>query len=271
MNADTGTEVTQQAPEAEKVEKVEAAPEAEKSPERDEQGKFRKPVQPRIDELTRQRREAERERDYWRAQAALRQETEAPKAEKPTPDKFTDYNEYVEALAEWKADQKIETKLAEREKVQAEKSAAEKRAQAWRESTEAVQKEMPDFNEVIEAAADTPISNHLREIMDESDNRAKLLYHFAKNPDVVEKLNAMSPTAAAREVGRIEVAFDRPATPPVEKVEEETPPPPVKRTNAPPPAKQSGSGRSTAVDLGKASMDDYIATRVKQGARWARR
>jgi hypothetical protein len=285
MNAESGTEVvTTEVVEAEKpvtdatTENTETV-EQKAERERDEAGKFRKPVQPRIDELTRKHREQERETAYWKAQALQRQERDqaeatAKAAEKPTPDKYGTYDEYVEALTDWKADKKIDDKLGERDKANAEKSAAEKRQQAWRERTEKAVKEMPDYDAVIEAAADTPVAQHLREILDDSDYGARLLYHFAKNPDVIERLNDMKPSAAAREVGRIEASFDRPATPdpePEAAVEAEPEAPLARRTKAPAPAKPVGSGRSVAVDLGKAPMDEYIAARSKQGARWARR
>jgi hypothetical protein len=77
--------------------------------DRDDKGRFRNPVQPRIDELTRKTREAEREAAYWRgrAQSAEKPKDAAAPPAKPTPDKFDDYGAFVEALADWKADEKI--------------------------------------------------------------------------------------------------------------------------------------------------------------------
>src|SRR5262245_50189764 len=59
---------------------------------RDDKGRFRNPVQPRIDELTRKGREAERERDYWRtrAEAAEKPKTDQA-AETPAKPKVEDY------------------------------------------------------------------------------------------------------------------------------------------------------------------------------------
>jgi hypothetical protein len=61
--------------------------------DRDEQGRFKPKLQRRIDELTRQRHQAERDRDYWRAQAEARQAPAAPK-----PDDFASDDEYQQAL-----------------------------------------------------------------------------------------------------------------------------------------------------------------------------
>jgi hypothetical protein len=96
----------------------------------------------------------------------------------------------------------------------------------------------------------------------ESDRGAELTYHFAKNPSVLERLNGMTPTQAAREIGKLEATlpkYERPA------------PPSKKLSTAPAPAGTLGSqGRATTPSLASASMDEYMAQRKQQGARWAR-
>ena len=87
----------------------------------------------------------------------------------------------------------------------------------------------------------------------DADAGPSLAYHLAKNPDVAARLNAMTPTRAAIELGRIETTLTAPAV----KVPSNAPTP---ITPIPPQA----SGRT--VDLSKASMEDYIAERKRQGA-----
>jgi hypothetical protein len=255
-------------------------PEQIASQERDEAGKFRKPVQPRIDELTRKARENEREAAYWRqrAEAKEKAEAEANAPKKPEPKDFEQYNDYVEALADFKADQKVDSKLDERDKAAAKAKAEQTRASTWKERAAKFAESAPDYHEVMQAS-DVPVAPHVIEALEDSDMGPTIAYHLAKNPEIADRLNAMSPTAAAREIGKLEgkLATDTAPTPdPNAETQGERAAPAApaarapKTTSAPPPAKPLSSGRSTSVDLSKAGMDDYVKTRASQGARWAR-
>ena len=232
---------------------------------RDERGRF-KGVQARIDELTREKYEREREAAYWRSLALQgQQQTEQPKAaEKPQPEKFQDYAQYVEALAEWKADEKVRAALAERDQRAAEEAqqrAVQAKAQTFAERAVQVRQQIPDFDEVV-GAADVQVPAHVTEVLLESDFGPQLAYHLAKNPDEAARISRLSPTAAARELGRLEARFERPAAPVEQK--------PV-TTKAPPPMKSvQGSAQPGVKDPSRMSMDEYRAWRKSQGAGWAR-
>lgn len=231
---------------------------AQEARERDDKGRF-KGVQPRIDELTRARREAEREAAYWKAVANGQGAGSAQAAPvKPTPDKFDDYGAYVEALTDWKAEQAV-VKLSQ-QRAQAQQQ--EVRTTTWNERQAAARTAMPDYDEVV-GASETPIANHVAEVILESDHGPALAYHFARNPEVLTRLNGMSALQAAREVGRIEASLASPTT--------QTAVSTVKTTNAPKPASTTASqGRTTNVDPSRMSMDEYRKYRAGQGARWAR-
>ena len=75
------------------------------SDEGDDAPKKSKKIQKRIDEITKARREAERERDFWRLQAEQRAaaETQQSVGQKPTLEQFDyDQEQYLEALADYK-------------------------------------------------------------------------------------------------------------------------------------------------------------------------
>lgn len=227
--------------------------------ERDEKGRF-KGVQPRIDELTRARREAEREAAYWRQVATQGQAQPSAQAapQKPTPDQFDDYGAYVEALTDWKAEQAV----AKRMELDSTRKVAETRAQTFAERQAQARTTMPDYDEVV-GGSNTPIADHVGEAMLESELGPQLAYHFAKNPDVLMRLNGMSPVAAAREMGRLEATLGTKAAAPAA--------PSKKLSATPPPAGTLGSqGRATKPSLATASMEEYMAQRKAQGARWAR-
>jgi len=100
-----------------------------------------------------------------------------------------------------------------------------------------------------------PISGHVVDALMDADAGPALAYHLAKNPAVAERLNAMTPTRAAIELGRLETTLAAPAT--------------KAPSNAPEPIKPLNSQHSgRMIDLSKASMEDYIAERRRQGARF---
>lgn len=244
-------------------ESTEAA--AATSQERDEQGRFRNPVQPRIDELTRKSRENEREAQYWK-NIALANQAPAPAApKKPEPADFADYGEYVEALADFKAEEKVTKALEKHAERQAQQTQATQRATTWEGRQAQTRAAIKDYDAVL-ANSDVPIAAHVGEALLESEHGPALAYHLAKNPSVADKLNAMSPMNAAREIGRIEATLGQPSE------STNAPAPPAARTtNAPPPAKTIPAAAGNApVDLSKLSMDDYVKQRKSQGASWAR-
>lgn len=258
-------------------------PEAVAARERDDKGRFRNPLQPRIDELTRDKHNAARERDYWRQRAEQLEKPPEPKPEKPTPDKFDDYGAYVEALTDWKADEKINTKLAERDTKQAETETAKTRTTNWAQREVKAREELTDYDDVMKASTVLVAPHVTAELLD-SELGPRIAYHLDRNPDLAHKLNAMTDKQVAKEIGRLETQLAVSAPSPQsddaaaggESTTKETPPaaaqvPPKKTTAAPAPAKPAGSGRTTTVPLEKQSMDDYVKSRVAQGASWARR
>lgn len=241
---------------------VDAQTEDQQQQERDEKGRF-KGVQPRIDELTRARREAEREAAYWRQVAAQHQganQSGNQPAPKPTPDQFSDYGEYVEALTDWKAEQAV----AKRMEQDSARKVVETRAQTFEQRMAEARKTIADFDDVVMSST-TPLATHVGEALQESEHGPALAYHFAKNPDVLMRLNSMDEKAANREIGRLEATLTSRTT-------AAPPPAPTKKvTQAPTPAGTLGTqGRATTPPLANASMDEYMAQRKAQGARWAR-
>lgn len=246
----------------------------EANTDRDDKGRFRNPVQPRIDELTRKVRENEREAAFWRARAEAAEKPPAPPAVKPTPDKFDDYGAYVEALTDWKTDEKLKVTLEARDKQQTEKEQTETRQSTWQQRKAEAAKAIPDLDAVL-SASEVPLSLNVQAELLDSEFGPQIAYHLDKHPELAEKLNGMTETQVAREIGRLEATMTAPA-PVVEGEPPADPPEPApvveaKVTKAPPPVKPIGQGRSTAIDLSKAGMDDYVKTRVAQGASWARR
>lgn len=96
----------------------------------------------------------------------------------------------------------------------------------------------------------------LGEAILESEDAPSLIKFLAENPDVAAELEGLSPAQLGRKIGRIEAQMSaKPQPKPVSK--------------APQPAKPISASRGQP-SLENASMDEYIAMRKAQGARWAR-
>lgn len=236
-----------------------------------------RPIQPRINELVKKQREAERQADYWRGVAEGRiAPGSAPAAPAPAPaanakplkENFQNYDEYVEALTDWKADTRVKAaledvnaKIENRESQQSAAQIQQNRAKNWQERSAATREILTDFDEVLSAAEGAVIDKHVAELLEDSPHGPALAYKLAKDPALLEKLNKLSVSAAAKEFGKMEAVFDgvpttnAPAAAPASTASK-APKPPTARTG----------GGSSQKSMETASMDEYIQIRRQQGA-----
>lgn len=233
--------------------------------DRDEKGRFKPGFQTRIDELTRARREAEREAEYWRVRAqgtdtAKPPAQDAAKSEPPVRENFRTQEEYEDARVDFKVEQRLNREKAETAQLQQ----VNEKTNTWVSKLEEARKATPDYDTVMNNA-ELPVANHVAELLFEHDKGAEIAYHFAKNPADLTKINEMGATKAAFRIAEIATSLkgSAPASDPV-------PTPAKKTTSAPPPARTIGQGRSTTPQLADLSMDDYVKQRKAQGASWAR-
>jgi hypothetical protein len=262
-------------PEAAETEKVEAEPVAEEQsepPEAEtakpqEERKQNPKIEKRFSEITRQREEAraeaQREREARASLEARLAELErqsAPKTEvkvdqEPQPHQFEDAFEYAKALADYRVEQRFnqEKQAQEQARVQAERA---KIQESWLQKVVAAKSEMPDFDEMIASAGDTPIPDHIRDAVMDSDVGPKILYHFANNPELVGELSNMNPAKALREIGKLETRFES----------KDEKPPVVARSKAPEPIQPiRGAGKAdvpmTSDGVFKGSYHEWKAMR----------
>lgn len=229
----------------------------EQQAEKSEQQPKKTGVQKRIDELTRKAHEAEREAAFWREQAA---KSQAPStdATKPARDAFASDADYFEALADWKAEQKVSEfrKQQQAEALnKAEQTQTATRFELYQERVSTALDAMPDYHEVV-GGSDVPAEAHVLEAILDSEQGPQLAYHLAKHPDVAQRLNEMTPVQAAREIGRLEAQLAQPKT--------ETPPP-RRTTNAPPPINpvRGSNGQFTKSPDQMTDAEWYAAQRNK--------
>jgi hypothetical protein len=224
-------------------------------PEADEERPKPKGVQKRIDELTANWRNAERDRDYWRELAVKTQapkEPEKPQAAqpqgKPALDNFSSYEEYVEALADWKVEQRLGADREQQTRAQQEQVQQEQ-IRTFQSRADRVRSSHPDFDTVV-ANPLLPISDAMAEAAYSSEKGPELLYHLGQNPQEAERIYRLSPHQQAMEMGRLEAKLSRPAR---------------TQTNAPAPISPvSGSGGSQFVDPDRLSASEWLAWRNQQ-------
>lgn len=197
--------------------------------------------------------------------------SEAPKVDtatastdegKPNPDNYNTHAEYVEAVAEWQADKKVEQKLAERDKKaeQARLADAQKAAaQTYSERVKAFTAKTPDFTEVMADADDVPMSQVMQQAMLESEHGPALAYELAKNPEEAARIAGLHPISAAREMGKLEAKI-------AARASEAKSTEPKKTTQAPKPIEPVGGAKSTGVHktLEDMNFSEYEQARRKQ-------
>lgn len=132
-------------------------------------------------------------------------ETPKPIEGKPSLDKFDTYDEYIDALTDWKIEQKaverdtkekVESENLSRKQVMADHASREDKART----------QFADYDDVAGNIADVDftVNPDIGRTILTSDISPQLIYYFGKDLDELERINNLSPYAAAREIGKIE-------------------------------------------------------------------
>lgn len=267
----------------------------------------RNKLQERINQLTHDKYANQRELIAAREQIAamqarldamdrqVPQQQEAPPAPAPTRakplaadvgTKYQTYEDFVEDLADWKAEQKVAAARAESEHVrQSEESrqreAAERAAEAQAQdqflarATEFA-KEHPDYQETVLAASDLNAPPMMRTHILRSDMGPALVYHLAKNREDFNKIVKMAAGPMLVALGKLEARLEKEATPtPAAAAGLPVPPKPAPITSAPPPivpVSPSAVTNGIVPDASGANFrqwaDERNAELAKRGRRW---
>ena len=123
-----------------------------------------------------------------------------------TPEQFASNEDYVEALA----DQRAEQKIAEREQRKQQAEILE----TYHDKEEEVRAKYDDFEQVA-YNPNLPITTVMAQSIQASDNGPEVAYHLGANPREAERISRLSPIMQAKEIGKIEAQLA--ANPPVKK------------------------------------------------------
>lgn len=250
-----------EAPEGDKPE----APPAD-TPEQVEAKKQSK-FQRRLERQKTARIEAETEARILRERLA-QYEQQAPKQQDAAPKRedFPDDVQYLEALTDYKADQKVKAALNERDK-QSEGRQQQSKAQeaeskvveSWTKNEAAFKSANPDYEETVTPFVEDELQQYsagAKRAIVESDVGPQLLMHLATHSDDAERIAGLSPLQQIKELGKLEDKMSRP---------------PKKASNAPPPPNPVKGGTSGSKDPAKMSVAEYAKWMADNGSRYVRK
>lgn len=132
-----------------------------------------------------------------------------------------DWGAYIAARAAYEAGKAVEGRLTAREQAAAKSREADLRREALEDFDERAnefRKSAKDFDQVIGKFIEGggKLEPHVRDLVIDSDEGAKLAYFLAKNPSKAAEINALPPLKAAKEIGALELSLSRPATKPTQ-------------------------------------------------------
>lgn len=163
----------------------------------------------------RERKAADKRADALQAEleAERAKSRPAPVEEKePEQKDFETVGEYAKALAKHLAKQEMR---AERE-AQAKAQFVDQQTRIdteFAKRVETARAEIDDYEDVV-AKADRNVPHHIWNFMRESESGALLGYHFAKHPDVLDRIEKLSPIRALAELGKLETTLEKPKSEP---------------------------------------------------------
>lgn len=200
----------------------------------------------RIDKLNSRLSAKDQELEYWKKEALKAKEIQEPQVKdevkkeavsegKPNPDNFETHADYLDALTEYKLDQREKAKEVKAKETEA-KTAVKTQLETFQSKVAEFKKEKEDFDDVIEAADDIIMSLGVQESILSSDFGPELMYELSKNREEYERINKLSFVAAAREIGKIEAKLSK-----ASESSEEKKPETKKLTKAPAPMSPVGS------------------------------
>jgi len=241
-------EAVEETPESEPAVEAQAESEleAEQEAEVTDKPKQNPKLEKRFSELTKRAKQAEAEKQALEARLQELESKVAPApqqieqdilGEKPQASQFQDAFEYAEALAEWSA----EKALVERDKQEQQRKVEVERQEvikSWTSKLEKAKAELPDFDEMV-ASSQVQVRDEVRDAILESDVGPQILYQLASDDDLAQRISSMPVNKALKELGKLEVQFERKEAPAEVKSE------PVARSKAPAPIKPLTAGKGT--------------------------
>lgn len=185
------------------------------------------------------------------------------------------YEEFLEKKADFVGRKAAREERINGEREEKSRKASEARAKIYQDFQSKVRTDFPDIEDRLADIGHINLPDGMGDAIAESAIGPQILNHLADNPKDCERIAALSPSAAIREIGKLEArleakAQEKPAPksePKAEAEEEAEPEPKTKPSKAPEPIKPVG-GKSTEVnaepDPSKNGGKDWVDWRNRQ-------
>jgi hypothetical protein len=216
--------------------------EAEKEPD---ESSLPEGVKKRIDKVTRQKYEAVAESNRLKAEIEQLRAQIAPKQQAPDISQFDTLDEYVDAMSEYKTNQKAQSAQIQ----QAQQTQAQAVAQDWVSKVDKVRSVAPDFDAVFSNVASIEFAPMALEAVAQHPKGAEIAYMLGKDVSEAYRIAALPPSQQLMAIGELAAKTNVPK--------------PKAVSSAPPPVK-TVSGGNVTTDPSKMSTSDYIKWRNDQ-------
>lgn len=232
--------------EAETVETESEQPEVEAKEAEKEHDESSLPegVKKRIDKVTRQKYEAIAESNRLKAELEQLKAQFAPKQEAPDITQFDTLDEYVDAVAEYKFNQKAQATQTQH----AQQTQAQAQAQDWVAKVDKARSVAPDFDEVFSNVADVPFAQVALDAVAQHPKGAEIAYILGKDPSEAYRIAALAPYQQLMAIGEVAARANLPK--------------PKAVSTAPAPVKPVSGGASNSTP--PADMDEWVKWRNNQ-------
>ena len=191
--------------------------------------------------LAKESRKLARQMELEAENRILRQQQTPQKSEPtgaPKAEQFDSTEDYLEALTDWKVEQRIKSYQSETEAQRVEREANERR-QARAQRILESGKKYQDFKDVVFDNLGLHITEDMADAIDGSNVGADIAYYLGNNPDESQRIARLPIAQQVREIVKLESKI---STPPAV-------------TKTPPPIKPSGN--SARIDTPLADVDDF--------------
>lgn len=219
------------------------------------------------------REERKRQREMQQMHRPVEQppaDAPAAPAGKPDPATFQTTEAYLEALTDWKAEQKVSEKLTDWERNQREmraRSAAQAAQAEYQRREEAARDKHEDFDDVVYNPA-LPINDHMAHVIQHSEVGPELAYHLGTHPEEAARIARMHPLLLAKELGKLEAKLSASPAPAASAAQPSAAPAPI----TPVGGKQTGAKIYDTTDprsIKSMTTSEWIAAeRKRQEAKW---
>ena len=223
--------------------------EAEKEPD---ESSLPEGVKKRIDKVTRQKYEAIAESNRLKAEIEQLRAQIAPKQEAPDISQFDTLDEYVEAMSEYKTNQKAQAT----QNQQAQQTQAQAVAQDWVAKVDKVRSVAPDFDAVFGNVASIEFAPIALEAVAQHPKGAEIAYMLGKDIGEAYRIAALPPSHQLMAIGELAARTNVPKPKTVS-----TAPAPVK------PVGSSNGGKKSINEMSDKEYNEFRANQIKQRRR----